>query len=482
MKTGIEVKEYDLFVGGKFVKTDDIRVIKNPYNGETVGRVCFADSKIVAQAVDHARAGFEIMRKLPAYKRAELLEKMALILEKNMDEISRTLACEAAKPISQAKAETGRCILTFRMAAEEARRINGEIIPLDWAESAKNHTGYIRRFPIGIISAITPFNFPLNLVAHKIAPALAAGNSIILKPAPATPISALWIARAAYEAGVPEGALQVLPADPDQMEPMMTDDRVKMITFTGSAPVGWDLKSKSGKKRITLELGGNAAVIIDKSANIDFAVEKCIIGGFAYSGQICISIQRIFIQSEIYDEFTEKFVNSVKRIKTGDPLDESVLMSSMISEREAAKVESWVNEAVEGGAVILCGGKREGNAVEPTVLSNVTRDMKVYKDEVFGPVVMLDKFDSFDEALAKVNDSRFGLQAGVFTNNLENTMKAFDTIETGGVIINDASIFRIDHMPYGGSKDSGMGREGLKYAIEEMTEGKLMVINRLEGN
>ncbi|MCE1248368.1 MAG: aldehyde dehydrogenase family protein [Firmicutes bacterium] len=483
MNTQIEVKEYDLFLGGKFVRTNDIREIKNPFNGETIARVSFADRKMYEQAVGFAHSAFEKTRKLPTYAREKILHNIADYMEEHLEEISLTLACEAAKPISQARAETGRCIHTFRVAAEESKRMIGEVIPLDCTEIAKNHTGFTRRFPIGVVAGITPFNFPLNLASHKVGPAIAAGNPIILKPSSATPVSALWIARAAYESGLPEGGLQVLPADPDNTEPMISDERVKYITFTGSASVGWALKNRSGKKRIALELGGNAGVIIDKDANIDYAAERCFPGAFAYAGQICISIQRIFIHNDVYDRFTEKFVNLVReKGAPGHPLDPGVIMSSMINEKEARRVEAWVEEAEAQGAVALCRGKRHGSVMEPVVLANTTPDMKVCSEEIFGPVAILDRFSNFDEAAAKVNNSRYGLQAGVFTNSLDNAMKAYEEIETGAVIINDIPTFRIDHMPYGGVKDSGLGREGLKYAIEEMTETKLMVLNRIEGN
>ncbi len=475
-----KVKEYPIFLNGEFIETENKKPITNPFTKETVGIVHFADYEIMQKAVDYAAEGFNKMKKLSTYQRVEILERIVNGLKKNHEEIARTLAQEAAKPIKYARGETSRCIVTFQTAAEEAKRINGEIIPLDWEQSSKNRTGYIRRFPIGIIAGISPFNFPLNLTAHKIAPAIASGNSIIIKPSSSDPISSLWLAKLAHDAGLPKGALQVLPVSSDKVDPIISDDRVKMITFTGSAEVGWSLKAKSGKKRVALELGGNAGVIIDKDCNMEYAVQRCIMGGFAYAGQVCISVQRIFIHKDIYDEFIEKLVHGVnKDIKVGDPLDEEVMMSAMITPEEAMRVETRVKEAVDDGAVILAGGKREGAIMEPTILGNVHRDMKVCCEEIFGPVVTVDKFETFEEAVKKVNDSRYGLQAGVFTNNLEYALYAHDNIEAGGVMINDVPTFRIDPMPYGGSKDSGFGREGLKYSIDEMTEMKLMVINRI---
>ncbi|MCD4786161.1 MAG: aldehyde dehydrogenase family protein [Candidatus Eremiobacteraeota bacterium] len=479
MSTKTNIKEYPLYLNGKFEKIGIKKLITNPYDGKPVGYAYFADKKIASEAIGHAGEGFKKMKSLPTYKRAEILDGIARGIEENLEEIARTIALEAGKPIKYARGEASRCIITFRTAAEEAKRIGGEVMPLDWAESARNRMGYTRRFPIGIIFGITPFNFPLNLAAHKIAPAMAAGNSIILKPASTDPISALWLARLAHEAGAPAGSFQVLPASAGDIQPIIQDERVKMISFTGSAGVGWSLKAKSGKKRIALELGGNAGAIVDKECDIDYAVQRCLMGSFAYAGQVCISVQRIFIHSEIYDDFVGRMIDGVKKtVKVGDPLDDEVMMSALIREEDAKRVESWVNEAVDGGAKILAGGKREGSVYMPTILTNVKRDMKVYKDEIFGPVVLVDKFDTFDEAVRKVDDSRYGLQAGVFTRDLEKALFAYENIEVGGVMINDVPTFRIDPMPYGGLKDSGVGREGLKYAIEEMTEQRLMVINR----
>jgi len=479
MTTKTHIKEYPLYINGKFEKTGIKKLITNPYNKEPVGYVYFADKKIAGESIKYAEKGFKRMKTLATYKRAQILEGIARGIEENHEEIARNISLEAGKPIKYARGETSRCVITFRTAAEEAKRINGEVIPLDWAESARNRMGYTRRFPIGVILGITPFNFPLNLAAHKIGPAIAAGNSIILKPASTDPISALWLAKLAYEAGIPEGGFQVLPASTGDIQPVIQDDRVKMITFTGSAEVGWTLKAKSGKKRVALELGGNAGVIIDKGCNMDYALKRCLMGSFAYSGQVCISLQRILIHRDIYDEFVEKMVDGVKNtVKVGDPLDEDVMVSAMIREEDSKRVESWVNEAVEDGAKVLVGGERDGSIYKPTILANVKRDMKVYKDEIFGPVVVVDSFDRFEEAVEKVDDSRYGLQAGVFTRDLDKVLYAYQNIEVGGVMINDVPTFRIDPMPYGGSKDSGMGREGLKYAIEEMTEQRLMVINR----
>lgn len=470
------------YVGGKFVKTGHLKSIVNPYNGDIVGKVHFADDDLIKQVVDRSVEGFEKMKNMPTFRRAEILENIARAIEKSAEKISNLLAREAGKPIKYARGEVQRCIITFKTAAEEAKRINGEILPLDWSVSSQNRTGYTRRFPIGVILGITPFNFPLNLVAHKVAPALAAGNSIIIKPASVDPISALTLVRIADDVGVPPGVLQVIPARVETIQPIIEDERVRMLTFTGSAEVGWKLKEKAGKKRVALELGGNAGVIVDKGANLEYARDRILMGGFAYAGQVCISVQRIYIHRDIYDEFVNALIEGVEtRVKIGDPLDPEVTLSSLITEEEAVRVHSWVQEAVDKGAEILIGGKREGSVFEPTILSHVYRDTRVYKDEVFGPVVLVEPFDSFEEAINMVNDSRYGLQAGVFTPDLEKALAAFDKIEAGGVMINDVPTFRIDPMPYGGARESGFGREGLKYSIEEMTELKLMVINRKGG-
>lgn len=478
MQKNTNPPEYLLYQNGRFQEGASVKDIVNPFNGGLVGKVHFADKSMMKAAIDYAVIGFEKMSSLPLYKRVEILEGIAAGIDKHFIDISLTLAQEAAKPIKLAKGEVSRCKLTFKTAAEEAKRINGEILPLDWDESAQNRTGFVQRFPLGVIFGITPFNFPLNLAAHKAAPALAAGNSIIIKPSSSDPISALWLARLAHEAGAPAGALQVLPAAAQDTLPIIEDEQVKMLTFTGSAETGWKLKAQSGKKKIALELGGNAGVIIDKDTDLDYACSRCLMGGFAYAGQVCISVQRIIIHKDIYEQFTEMLVQGVKeKVKTGNPLDEEVLLSSMINEKEAVRVESWIQEACQNGAKLLVGGERKGSIITPAVLSNVPKDAKVYQDEVFGPVVTVEKFETFDQALEIINDTRFGLQAGVFTNRMDYGMKAFKEIEAGGVMINDVPTFRIDPMPYGGIKDSGLGREGLRYAIEEMTEPKLMVIN-----
>jgi glyceraldehyde-3-phosphate dehydrogenase (NADP+) len=455
-----------------------IREIRCPYDGSIAGTVDFAGPEVLSGVVDRAMEGFARMREMPPYGRAQVLEKMARSVEEHHGEIARTIALEAAKPIKLAGIEASRCALTFRTAAAEALRMGGECMSLEFDESAAKRSGFTRRFPIGPILGISPFNFPLNLAAHKVAPAIAAGNSIILKPSSSDPLSALWLARLASEAGLPGGVLQVVPCSPADLEPVLQDERVKMITFTGSAPVGWGIKARSGKKRVALELGGNAGVIVDRGCNVDYAVSRILMGGFAYAGQVCISVQRVLIHEDIYGQVENALVEGASRLKVGDPLDPEAMLSAMITEKEAVRVESWIGEAVKAGGRLLTGGRREGSRVSPAVLSGVPRDAKLWQEEAFGPVIVLERFKGFDEAVGMVNDSRFGLQAGVFTPSLESAMEAFERIECGGVMINDVPTFRIDPMPYGGVKESGMGREGVKYAMEEMTELRLMVINR----
>jgi len=363
------------------------------------------------------------------------------------------------------------------VAAEESTRINGEYLPLDGSDTAKGRWGIVRRFPLGPISAITPFNFPLNLVAHKVAPAIAAGCTMVLKPAAQTPVTALMLARLVHEAGWPAGALNVVPLSNEDARPLVEDDRIKMLTFTGSSAVGWELKKRAGKKRVTLELGGNAAVVVHSDADLEYAVERCVTAGFSYSGQSCISAQRILVHEPVYARFLELLLPQVQRLKTGDPLEESTDIGPLIRESDAVRAVTWIEEALAAGAKLHGGGRRHGSIVEPAILTNTRREMKVNCMEVFAPVKTVEPYRTFDEALQQVNDSPYGLQAGVFSRDVGLIFRAFEEIEAGGVMANDVPTFRTDQMPYGGMKDSGIGREGLRYAIEEMTEPKLLVLN-----
>ena len=464
-------------IDGRWKKSEDLLEVRNPYDQDLVGTICRPGPSDVDEAIRASERAFERTKRLPAYKRGELLIKAASIIEKRHEELAQLLCRESGKPIRHARGEVTRAISTLTVSAEESRRMNGECIPLDITPAAGNRLGIIRHFPIGPIGGISPFNFPLNLVCHKVAPAMATGNTISIKPASATPLSALMLGEVLLEAGVTPGAFNVIPASARLAESLVTDKRLKMVTFTGSAEVGWGLKSKAGKKRVCLELGGNAAVIIEPDADMDYAVKRCVLGGYAYAGQICIAVQRIYVHELAYDQFAAEFIKQTRALKLGDPILEETDVGPMIDEASAVQTLEWIEEAVSDGARVLCGGERDTNLVQPTVLENVRRDAKVSCREVFAPVVVLDSYKTFEEALAKTNDSDFGLQAGVFTADIEKAFLAYNTIEAGGIIVNDIPTFRVDHMPYGGVKDSGFGREGVKYTMEEMTEIKLLVVN-----
>jgi acyl-CoA reductase-like NAD-dependent aldehyde dehydrogenase len=428
-------------------------------------------------AIQAAVRAFEVTRKLPSYERQRVLRAVAQGITDRREEFARTIALEAGKPIRTARAEVERATFTFNIAAEESTRIYGEWLPLDLQAFAASRWAMVRRFPLGPIAAITPFNFPLNLVAHKWAPALAAGCTIVHKPASQTPLSSLLLAELVEQAGWPSGALNVLPLASRDAERLVADEHLKMLSFTGSAMVGWDSKKKAGKKRVTLELGGNAGVIIHHDADLEYAAERCTTGGFSYAGQSCISVQRIFIQSTVMKQFLAAFLPRVQKLKVGDPLEEATDVGPMISEADARRAEGWINAATAAGARLLCGGKRDGSLLEPAVLTGTRREQRVNCDEIFAPVVTVESYDDFGEAVRRVNDSSYGLQAGVFTRDAKLLFEAYEELEVGGVMAGDAPTFRIDHMPYGGVKDSGLGREGLRYAIEEMTEQKILVVN-----
>jgi acyl-CoA reductase-like NAD-dependent aldehyde dehydrogenase len=471
--------EFPFVLAGQPGRSAEPRDVRSPFDGAIAGRTWLAGDAEFERAAETAVAGAPIMRDLPAYERAAILNGAADRLASRRDEIARTLALEAGKPIRDAATEVDRASHTFRAAADEAKRIAGEVVPMDLAPHGRGRFAVTRRFPIGPVAAISPFNFPLNLSAHKIAPAIAAGNPIVLKPATKTPLSALALAGALIEAGLPPQGISVLPMGRAAGDRLVTDPRFRLLTFTGSSSVGWSMKARAGTKKVILELGGNAGVIVDDSADVAFAAQRVATGGFAYAGQSCISVQRVYVLDRVYDAFAEQLVARVSALKLGDPLDPTTDVGPMIEEAEAERIETWVKEAVGGGAQVLTGGRRLGGALyAPTVLANVTPTARVCAQEVFAPLVSLFRVRSFDEAVVEVNRSTYGLQAGVFTSNLEHTLTAFDRIEAGGVIVNDVPTWRIDHMPYGGVKDSGIGREGPRYTVEEMTEPKLLVINR----
>ena len=471
-------QEYPFFLAGAWERSAQPLEVVNPYNGSVVGTTWLAGDAEFERAAGAAVEAAAVMRALPAYERAAILMRAHADLVSRREEIGRTIAGEVGKAIRDALAEADRGAQTFHVAAEEARRIGGETIPMDLAPHGRKRVAFTRRFPIGPVAAISPFNFPFNLSAHKLAPAVAAGNPVVLKPATKTPLSALILADALDRAGLPKGALSVLPMSRETGDRLVTDERFKLLTFTGSSAVGWGMKARAGKKKLVLELGGNAGVIVDDTADLAFAAKRIAAGGFALAGQSCISVQRVYVQRTVFDRLSALLVELVEALKVGDPLEPSTDVGPMIDEGEAARVEQWVAEAVRDGATVLTGGKRLGPALyAPTVLAGVPEDAKVCMQEAFAPLVGLYPFDDFSDALARVNRSSYGLQAGVFTNDLLRTLDAFDALEVGGVIVNDVSAWRIDHMPYGGVKDSGLGREGPRYAIEELTEQKLIVIN-----
>jgi len=450
--------------------------VVNPYDGTVVASTFAAGEAELERATQAAVAAAPGMRRLAAYERAEILARAGDELRRRREEIGRTIAAEVGKAIRDALAEADRGVQTFQAAAEEARRIAGEEIPIDLAPHGKGRVAFTRRFPIGPVAAISPFNFPFNLAAHKLAPSIAAGNPVVLKPASKTPLSALILAEALDRAGVPKGALSVLPMSRATGERMVTDDRFKLLTFTGSSSVGWGMKARAGRKRVLLELGGNAGVVVDETADVAHAVARIAAGGFALAGQSCISVQRVYVHRRLYERFAAMLVEKVEALKVGDPLDPATDLGPMIDEDEAGRVDAWIREAVREGARVLTGGRRLGKALyAPTVLVDVPPDAKVCAEEVFAPLVGLFPFDDFDRAVEEVNRSPYGLQAGVFTNDLRNALAAFDRLEVGGVMVNDVSSWRMDAMPYGGVKNSGLGREGPRYAIEEMTETRIVV-------
>jgi acyl-CoA reductase-like NAD-dependent aldehyde dehydrogenase len=451
-------------------------VVTAPYDHSILAVLSEAERADAEVAVESAVQAFAATRRMSSQQRSSILREIAHGLSNRREEFARTICQEAAKPIKTARIEVDRAINTFQIAAEESTRIYGEYLPLDTLDSTAGRWGIVRRFPLGPIFAITPFNFPLNLVAHKIAPALAAGCPIILKPAPQTPISALMLAEIIDDTPWPDGALAVMPLSNDSAGMVVADDRIKLLTFTGSAAVGWQLKNQAGKKRVTLELGGNAGVIVHKDADLEYAVHRCIAGGFSYAGQTCISVQRIVVHHDLFEEFKKRLVEGVRKLKCGDPMQETTDVPPLIREQDAVRVVQWVDEAVEAGAKLLCGGKRTGSLVEPTVLTETTPDMRVNCAEVFGPVVTVEEYEIFDEALNLINNSEYGLQAGLFTRDAVLIQTAFDGMDVGGLIVGDVPTFRADQMPYGGVKNSGLGREGVRYAIEDMTERKLMVM------
>lgn len=476
--TQTELGEYGFLIDGQSYQSTDAIEVRNPYDDALVAIVHRAGPPAIEQAIATATTAFATTRKLPSWQRSAVLDKVSEGIMTRKEEFARTIALEAGKPIRTARAEVERAAFTFQVAAEEARRIYGEIVPLDWLPGNEGRTAQIRRVARGPVVGISPFNFPLNLVAHKVAPALAAGCPIILRPASQTPVSSFKLAQLLLEAGWPAGGIAVVPCKTKDADPLIEDDRIKLLTFTGSPGVGWELKRRAGRKMVTLELGGNAGTIVHNDADIAYAAARVAWGGFAYAGQSCISVQRVYIQEQAYETFVDELIPKVKALKLGNPLDEATDIGPLIDKGAADRLGNWLDEAKASGATVLTGGHREGNLWEPTVLAQLHEDMRLSCQEAFGPFVGLYPYADIHAAIKAVDASDFGLQAGLFTNDWRLVEDAFDAIEVGGLMINDVSTFRIDHMPYGGVKASGFGREGLRYAIEEMTEMRLLTFNR----
>jgi acyl-CoA reductase-like NAD-dependent aldehyde dehydrogenase len=476
----VQLKDvYPLYLNNKAVQPNTDLVVTDKFTGEVAFRTALATPDVIDEAIAGAVRAAPAMAKLASYEKRDVLDHCVRRFTERKDELAYALCVEAGKPIADSEGEVGRLIDTFRIAAEEATRNYGEIQPLDISPRAKGYIGMWKRVPIGPCSFISPFNFPLNLAAHKIAPAIAVGAPFVMKPASLTPLGAIIMGEVLAECDVlPEGAFSILPASRDGADLFTTDERLKLLSFTGSPGVGWDLKAKAGKKKVVLELGGNAAVIVDKDADLDHALARIIFGGYYQSGQSCIHVQRVIIHADIYDTFRDMLAAKVKTLVSGDPKNRDTFIGPMISEKEARRLKGWIDAAVAGGATLLAGGGCDGAMLEATLLEGCSRTMDVYTEEAFGPVVILSKFTDWNAALEEVNDSKFGLQAGLFTRDIHKVLEAWDDLDVGGIVVNDVSSYRVDNMPYGGVKDSGLGREGIRFAMEDMTEIRNMVIRR----
>jgi acyl-CoA reductase-like NAD-dependent aldehyde dehydrogenase len=477
MATITVAKPHPIYLAGHWEESGDPLSVANPADpANPAGATYHATPQQYEEAVTAAVRAFEVTRTLPAYERGRILREISAGIRERREELGRLISLEAGKPIRDALVEVDRAVLTFRLGAEEAERMIGEVIPLDLMASSKGRVGITRRFAAGPVAAISPFNFPLNLAAHKLAPAIAAGCSIVLKPPSKDPLTMLTVAEIIDRVGVPEGAVSILPMTRELGDRMVADDRFKVLTFTGSPSVGWRMKERAGKKRVVLELGGNAGVIVDRTADLDWAVKRILVGAFAYAGQVCISVQRMFVHEEVREAFMEKLLAGVAGLRMGDPADSATDIGPMVDVAAASRTQRWVDEAVALGGRLLVGGQADSSFFPPTVLENVPVTAQVCSNEAFAPLVVGFGFTDFGEAIREVNDSFFGLQTGVFTNDLSNAWRAFSELEVGGVIVNDIPTYRIDHMPYGGVKDSGLGREGLRWSIEDMTELRIMVL------
>ncbi|MCC6962210.1 MAG: aldehyde dehydrogenase family protein [candidate division Zixibacteria bacterium] len=469
---------YPYYLGGRPLAANTNLAVIDKFSGEPVTRVALADGPVIDEAIALAVAAEEPMRKLPAFQRQAILNHCVRRFEERAEELALALCLEAGKPIRDARGEVTRLIDTFRIAAEESVRILGEVLPLDIAPRARGYLGMWKRVPVGACALISPFNFPLNLVAHKIAPAIAAGCPFVLKPASYTPVGALLIGEILSETDLPAGAFSILPARRESADLLVTDERLKLLSFTGSPAAGWDMKARCGHKKVVLELGGNAACVVDADADLDDAAQRIVFGAFYQSGQSCISVQRIIVHETVYATFKTKLAAATKTLKMGDPRDESTFIGPLISEDDARRLENWIQSAVAAGGRLLCGGRRDGVMLEPTLLEDVPPGQTICTHEAFGPVAILSTFRDFGEALSEVNNSKYGLQAGIFTRDIQKAHQAWDTLQVGGVVIGDVPSWRVDHMPYGGVKESGFGREGIRWAIEDMTEIRLMVLRQ----
>src|SRR5258707_204565 len=471
------VATHGFFVDGRWIEDGDSVDVRSPFDGSVIARVVQARREHAEAAIAASVKAFGTTRRLPAFERQRVLRRVGQAIVERRDEFSRTLALEAGKPIKLARIEVDRAAFIFNVAAEETTRIYGEYLPLDWQEFTAGRWGIVKRFPLGPIAGITPFNFPLNLVAHKVAPAIAAGCSIVLKPAPQTPLTALLLAEVIQQAGWPDGGFNAVLLSNEDSGVLVSDERIKLISFTGSAAVGWAIKNNAGKKKVVLELGGNSGVIVHSDSDLAYAADRCVTAGSSYAGQSSISVQRILVEHSVYGKFTELLLAAVGKLKVGDPLDESSDLGPLIRESDAIRAADWVQEAVRGGARLLCGGNVKESLFEPTVLTGTKPSMKVNCQGFFAPEETLRPYNDFASALQQINNSAYGLQAGLFTRDAKLIFQAYDELEVGGLIAGDVPTFRIDHMPYGGVKDSGLGREGLLDAIQEMTEPKLLVMN-----
>jgi acyl-CoA reductase-like NAD-dependent aldehyde dehydrogenase len=470
-------KTYKLLVGGEWIEDSSTLPVVDKYTGEVIGNVPRASRETVQRATAAAHAAFPSYARTPAHKRFRILQKTAELLDEYQEEIATLICREAGKAWKYAIGEVSRGVETFQLSAEEAKRIHGETVPMDASAAGEGRIGFYLRSAVGVVAAITPFNFPLNLVAHKVGPALAAGNTVVLKPASTTPLTAIRLGEILEEAGLPAGAFNIVAGSGTTVgDWLVTDPRVSKVSFTGSPPVGETIIRRAGLKKVTMELGNNSGTIIEPDADLDAAVPRCVVSGFANSGQVCISLQRLYVHQAIAPEFTKRFLDATAKLKVGNPLDRDCDVGPMIDESEAKRAEAWVNEAIREGAGVLTGGKRNGSMFYPTVLENVRPDMKVMCLEAFAPIVSIYAYEHFEDAVRMLEDSPYGLQAGIYTSDIGKALHAVDQINAGGIMINDTSIFRVDHMPYGGNKMSGLGREGVRFAIDEMTNIKMVVI------